>query len=117
MKINEVIRAADSIAKNAFSLSEKAFPIQRLEERLRKEFNDEEIVLSYPEDEEKELFLPSRYTEIYIYCLVAMIFFWQKDYAEYNNNIALYTSMLEDFRRETAQQNAKTPSHFKNLFG
>lgn len=117
MKINEILAAADAIEKNAFLPREKAATVCRFEERLRKEFLNEDAALSYPDCEDVEMMLPDRWTEIYVYYLAAMICFWHKDLAEYNSYITLFSAMMEDYRREKAQAGGEVPANFVNLFG
>lgn len=51
----------------------------------------------YNEDDDVELFVPSPYNGLYFYYLSAKIDAVNGEYGSYNNNTALYNSVLSDF--------------------
>ena len=53
--------------------------------------------LNYPEDKDKQLFLPEEYTKIYILYLSAMIDFMSGDIKEYNKSAMAFRKVYNEF--------------------
>ena len=116
MTMSEVIGEVNTRNPNAFTEETKAKILCDLESRILAEFKKEDIEVKFPEDFTKTLFLPNRYSEVYILYVSAMIYFWNKEYDEYNNHVSLFSDLLNQFREE---HGSKTPTErrtFYNLF-
>lgn len=54
--------------------------------------------LHYPEDKDKQLFLPEEYTNIYILYLSALIDFFSGDLDKYNDSAMKFRDAYDDFK-------------------
>ncbi len=116
MKISEIIAEVNERSPNAFSEETKGKILCNLESQLIHEFKGEEVKVKYPEDLQKELVLPDRYADVYILYLSAMMYFWNKEYEEYNNHVGFYNELLEQYREEHGSKARSERKRFFNLF-
>lgn len=116
MTMSEVLAAVNELNPNAFEEETKGKIVCALESRLLHRFTGEEKAFTYPEDMNTELYLPERYAEVYILYLSAMLYFWNKEYEEYNNHVSLYNAMLDEYEREYASTKVTERKRFFNLY-
>jgi hypothetical protein len=103
MKLKNLLDKIDRLKPNSVDEQDKIDWINEIDERV---YNDiylkaedylGEFIPLVKGDEEKEVLIPSLYSEIYYYYLAAKIDFVNDEIASYNNNMALYNSMYTDF--------------------
>lgn len=116
MTMSEAIATVNERNPNAFPEETKAKILCAFESRLVYEFEGEDRKISYPENINDELILPGRYSEIYVVYLSAMVYFWNKEYEEYNNHAALFSSLMEQYRDEHGAAKKNERKRFFNLF-
>lgn len=100
MTTSEAIERVARMKPNAVRDSDIADWILDLNTRLVLELNAEaETPQSWPEDGDVALFAEGAYAELYVFYAVAMIEYYQREYANYNNSIILFNDRMADFRR------------------
>ena len=102
--LKEIIALVDSLNPNAYSDEVKGTWINEVEAYIQGEIYslapcDITDYVPYSECMDKEMSLDAGYEKIYITYLNAMIDFANKDFASYNNSIALYNSYMEDYAK------------------
>ena len=115
MRVNEILKEANLRCPNSFDPDMQFKLICDFESRLIYEFTGEELDISFPDCGDFELMLPRRYSDIYVLYLAAMYCFWNREYEEYNNHLALFGSLLSQYREER-KSGGKERKRFFNLF-
>jgi len=116
MTLSEIISRVNTLNPNAFDEETKGKVLCSLEARLIYKFLGEEKNITYPENLKTQLILPDRYADVYIYYLSAMLYFWNKEYEEYNNHVTLYNTLLEEYEKEYGSMKKNEKKRFFNLF-
>lgn len=114
MTLSEIIAEVNLRNPNSFGEEMKAKVLCDFESRLIYEFSGEEKELSFPESGDLDLILPKRYSDVYVLYLSAMLCFWNREYEEYNNHLALFGSLLSQYREER-KSGGKGKKRFFNL--
>lgn len=118
MTTNEAIDRVSRLKPNAVQDSDIARWIMELNGRLIAELHmgDAEQTASWPEDADVPLAATGQWAELYIFYAVAMIEFYQREYANYNNSIIMFNDRVADFRRWYRRTNMPTGGGgWKNL--
>lgn len=116
MSMSEIIARVNVLNPNAFEEETKGQALCSLESKLVYKFKGEDKGFKYPEDRNTELCLPERYADVYIFYLSAMLYFWNKEYEEYNNHVTQYNALLEEYEREYGSVKTNEKKRFFNLF-
>ena len=103
MKLRESILFADSLKPNAFTEEQKLLWLNELEGRIQSLIHgfDSDKVIRYtlPEDEERELIVPSPYDSVYWKWLCAMIDYANGEYDKYTNGQIAANSVYQDYAK------------------
>lgn len=102
--LKEIISLVDTINPNAYSDEVKAFWVNEVESYIQGEiFNiaplDITPYVPYSECMDVPLTLGDSYEKIYTTYLNAMIDFANKDFASYNNDLALYNTYIDEYAK------------------
>jgi hypothetical protein len=102
--LKEIIAIADELNPNAYSNNIKAQWVNEVETAIQTEVFviapvDVVSFLPYEDNEDKELSLDETWDKIYLTYLQAMIDFSNKEYAAFNNDIALYNSYVDTYAK------------------
>ncbi len=103
--LEEIIKLADELNPNSYSENIKAQWVNEVESYIYTEiFNvaPDDVPSFYPYNEvnaEKTLTLDSANDKIYLTYLQAMIDFSNKEYAAFNNDVALYNTYLDTYAK------------------
>ena len=103
MKLRESILFADSLKPNAFTEEQKLLWLNELEGRIQSLIHgfDSDKVIRYtmPEDEERELIVPSPYDSVYWKWLCAMIDYANGEYDKYINTQMSANSVYQEYAK------------------
>ena len=102
--VKEIIDFADELRENTYSCEMKASWLNEAETLILSEIHniapyDITPVIPYEEHKNDELTLDVTRDKIYILYLTAMIDFADKEYAGYNNSIALFNEQLDTYAK------------------
>ena len=102
--LKEIIVIADELNPNAYSNNIKAQWVNEVEAYIQTEiYNvaplDVVSYTDYEESKDKELSLDAVNDKIYLTYLQAMIDFSNKEYAAFNNDIALYNTYIDTYAK------------------
>lgn len=102
--LKEIIAIADELNPNAYSNNIKAQWVNEVETAIQTEVFviapvDVVSFLPYEDKKDKELSLDETWDKIYLTYLQAMIDFSNKEYAAFNNDIALYNSYVDTYAK------------------
>lgn len=103
MTLKEALDYCDTYKPNSITIETKVIWITEVDKIVyndilsRADENEYESPSYSAENQDAELFTPSPYDGIYFYYLSAKIDTINGEYGSYNNNIALYNSLLKDF--------------------
>ncbi len=104
-KLREIIALADELNPNSYSANVKTQWIDEVESYIYTEIYNvmpDDVPSFYPYNEvnaEKTLTLDSTNDKIYLTYLQAMIDFSNKEYAAFNNDVALYNTYLDTYAK------------------
>ena len=101
--INSVIAKVDELKPNAIEAKRKAEALTGLDGRIYEELTKTYApsVLpprSWPGDGDVDLLASGPYEEVYEWYLMAMVCFWQGEYAAYNNAAEMFGQAMDDFK-------------------
>ena len=106
MTLSEALCRADEVCPNGFSRAEKTAWISQLEWTLRRTLYDTHEGpefrfhgLTAASDGRTPLWAPEPYSELYVLYLTAMIDYYNRETAAYNNAMLLFNSLLTEFSR------------------
>jgi hypothetical protein len=102
--LKEIITIADELNPNAYSNNIKAQWVNEVETAIQTEVFviapvDVVSFLPYEDNKDKKLSLDETWDKIYLTYLQAMIDFSNKEYAAFNNDIALYNSYVDTYAK------------------
>lgn len=103
MKLDDAITWIDRVMPNSMDPVDKTKFISDVDEKVHTAIYSRAVDYTgefepYTEaDNDKELIIPRLYESMYLYYVSAQIDFFNKEIASYNNNMALYSSMWDDF--------------------
>ena len=102
--LKEIIAIADELNPNAYSNNIKAQWVNEVETAIQTEVFviapvDVVSFLPYEDKKDKQLSLDETWDKIYLTYLQAMIDFSNKEYAAFNNDIALYNSYVDTYAK------------------
>ena len=101
MKANKVIERVDAIRINPYGDEQKLEWINNLEEMVQSlVIQSKEIKsLSYPEDMDKELLITAPFDNLYGLYLEAMIDYYNREYANYNNSVLMFETRFTEYKK------------------
>lgn len=117
MTIAKALERADELRPNPFSEEQKIRCLSELDGKIAREILGDKSFSGYDHayDSEKELLLEESYCDIYLYYLTAMIDFFSRDYAEYNNSMAMFNQAYSGFAKAYQRGDAgKNPALISN---
>ncbi len=102
--LKEIIKLADELNPNSYSDDIKAQWINEVEAYIQTEIYsvaplDVVTYFPYEDNKDKEVSLDSTNDKIYLTYLQAMIDFSNKEYAAFNNDVALYNTYIETYAK------------------
>lgn len=104
MTLKEALDWIDRLVPNNMESGDKVKFISDVDERAHLDIYSRArdytgVYTRYQEtaDNNKELLIPHPYDSMYLYYISAQIDFFNKEIASYNNNMALYNTMWDDF--------------------
>ena len=118
MTVSKALERADNLRPNPFEYAEKVRWLAELDGKIAKEVLKDKDFKGYDcsKDSEKELILEEAYSDIYLFYLSAMIDFFSRDYAEYNNSMLMFNEAFERFLKAHKRGDTKDGGYFKNIF-
>lgn len=121
MKVWQIIENFDRQLENDIPEEEKIKWLLQLDESFQKELIDThegaEERNNAPSDGERELIVPSSYTDIYLYWLRCKTFLSRGEIELYNNYLSIFLSAKEDFEREYHRTHMPKGTSIKNFTG
>lgn len=115
MTVSKATERADNLRPNPFTQEEKVKWLSEIEGKIFKEFlSDDFSPIDYSKDEERELILEEEYQDVYLFYLVAMIDFFSRDYADYNNSMEMFNTAYDKMVKE--KRSGKKGGYYKNIF-
>lgn len=106
--VNRVLEKVSRLKPNMMNDNDAADWIMDLNERLIMELHmDPELPRpkAWPEDGDVPLAASGPYDDLYIFYVMAMMEYYQREYANYNNSILLFNDRVADFRRHYRREN------------
>lgn len=99
--IAKAIERADELRPNPFAEEQKVRWLSELDGKIAREIIGDKDFAGYNHayDSEKELLAEEAYCDIYLFYLTAMIDFFSRDYAEYNNSILMFNEAFSQFAK------------------
>lgn len=119
MKIKDIIGDINSLKPNHYPDGDKIKWLSELDETIKHSFFDEYKVECdfdgyYDEtDSEKELLAPDAFKLMYIHWLESKIDYWNGEYARFNNSIAMYNTVYQDFEAWWTSHHATDKKRFR----
>lgn len=116
MTLNNAILTADFICPNTVETEFKVKVISTLEGRMIKEILSRYVDVTYDvsfkgyeyeRDSEKELIVESPYDEMYAHYLAAQIHLKLHEQPQYNNEMTIFQSILEDYKVYMSQKHRR----------
>ena len=106
MYLAELINLIDEEKPNQYSPEQKVRWLSEIEgiivDDILNNYEGEEIkfeAYDYSKDQETALLVPDRYTDIYVNHLSAKIDFNNMETEQYNNDVAMFESSLEQYKK------------------
>ncbi len=106
MYLVELINLIDEEKPNQYSPEQKVRWLSEIEgiivDDILNNYEGEEIkfeAYDYSKDQETALLVPDRYTDIYVNYLSAKIDFNNMETEQYNNDVAMFESSLEQYKK------------------
>lgn len=124
MTIAKAIERADELRANPFEEEQKVRWLSELDGKIAREvLGDKNFSgYDYASDSEKELILEEAYCDVYLFYLTAMIDFFSRDYAEYNNSMIMFNEAFSKFSKAYKRGDLKEEKtnikgqYYKNIF-
>ena len=118
--VNQVIAKVDELVPNAIEAGWKAAALLGLDRRIYEELTSQDDPdvrppAAWPEDGDRELLASGAYEGLYELYLTSMVFFWQSEYAAYNNASALYDNALGEYMRQYRRTHMPKAQYFTGL--
>ena len=122
MKAFQAIEIFDRQFENDIAEEDKMRWLFQLDEGLQNELiatheGGSKMENDDPGDGERELLVPSPYTDIYLYWLRCKMFLSQGEIDLYNNFLSAYTTVKEEFEREYHRTHMPKGTSIKNYTG
>lgn len=121
MKVWQIIESFDRQLENDIPEEEKIKWLLQLDESFQKELIDTHEGATErnndPSDGERELIIPSPYTDIYLYWLRCKTFLSRGEIELYNNYLSIFQSAKGDFEREYHRTHMPKGTSIKNFTG
>ena len=116
IRCSEILAKVDNLKPNMYSQSLKRSWLNSAEIKIREfmaMYNNSLFDDSFIEEENPYLTLKEDKSDLYVYYVMAMIDLSNQDITLYNNNVIIFTDMLEDFKKQyrrehTPQKNTST---------
>lgn len=117
MTMNEVVEYVDRVRPNVFTDEDKYRWLTTLEGLIQRSvYQQEGEALETPREADTELSVPHPYDEIYLLYAMAMVDFYNREYDQYNNTLAMFEERLEQFRAWYIRHNKSCEAvNFKNV--
>lgn len=117
--MNSVIEQVDRLTPNVYTAEDKYSWINTLEGLVAREvMNDDAPEYDLPGDADTPLLVGHPYDDLYNLYVTAMIYFYNREYEQYNNVTLLFQQRLEQYKawysRTHAGCNAR---NFRNVMG
>lgn len=103
MKATDLITQCDLLKPNVYSYAQKRKWLDKIESDIRcyaARYSADDADLSFAEQENPELLLEDRHSDIYVYYLISMIDLSNQEYALYNNSSSFFNSCLVQWQKE-----------------
>lgn len=116
---NKVIEYVDKVKANAYGPEEKFRWLSELDGLIRRVVWQEDgaVAYSYPEDADCELLVPYPFDDIYSLYVQAKIDFYNKDYNDYNNAVAVFQERFEEYKKAYIRENMPKSAGSVKLWG
>lgn len=107
MTPNKAIEIIDRLKPNSYSEEDKLRWINELDTMVQRLViqTDEIKQLSYPEDMDKELLIPSPYDDCYTLFLEAKIDYYNREYGNYNNSAMMFETQYSEYKKDYIRHN------------
>ena len=101
MTPNKVIEQVDNIRPNSYDEEVKLGWISDLDGMVKRLVfqDDDTVTYSYPEDMDRELLIKAPYENLYAFYIEAMIDFYNREYGNYNNSVAMFEHRFTEYKK------------------
>lgn len=101
MTANKAIEIVDSIRPNAYSEEQKFSWINTLDGMVQRLVIQADKVneYAYPDDMDRELLIPAPFDNCYELYLCAMIDYYNREYANYNNSVMMFEARFAEYKK------------------
>ena len=116
---NKVMEQVDKLKVNAYEPEEKFRWLSELDGMIRRVVWQEDgaVAYSYPDDGDCDLLVPYPFDNIYPLYVAAMISLHNKEYTEYNNEIQVFNTRFEEYKKAYIRENRPKSSGTVKLWG
>jgi hypothetical protein len=116
---NKVIEHVDKVKINAYDPEDKFHWLSELDGMIRCVVMQEEgaFAYSYPDDGDRDLLVPYPFDNIYPLYLIAMISLHNREYNNYNNEIQVFNTRFEEYKKAYIRENIPKSSGRVKLWG
>lgn len=107
MTPNKAIEIVDGLKPNSYNEETKLRWINEFEGMVKRlVIQDNEFTpYEYPADMDKELLVPPPFDNAYTAYLEAKIDFYNKEYGNYNNSVAMFESSFTEYKKAYIREN------------
>ncbi len=108
IRCSDILAKVDKLKPNVYSQAIKRSWLNSAEIKIREfmaMYNNTLLDDSFLEEENPALVISEEKSDIYVYYVMAMIDLSNQDITMYNNNVIIFTDMLEDFKKQYRREN------------
>lgn len=116
MTPNKVMEQVDAKRPNTYTEEDKMKWINDVDGMVQKLVmkTDEIEKYKFPEDGDRELLIPFPFDGVYEFYVEAMMDFNNREYSNYNNSLAMFSTQFEEYRKAYIREHMpKSAGHFK----
>lgn len=108
MTPNKAIEKVDSLKPNTYSEEVKLDWINTLDGMVKRLVmqDDNFTPYVYPDDMDKELLIPAPFENAYGLYIEAMIDYYNREYGNYNNSVAMFDGLFTEYKKAYIRENA-----------
>jgi hypothetical protein len=108
MTPNKAIEQVDSLKPNPYSDEVKLGWINDLEGMVKRlVIQDKDFTpYVYPDDMDNELLIPAPFDNAYGLYIEAMIDYYNKEYGNYNNSVAMFDGVFKEYKKAYIREHA-----------
>ena len=113
MTIREKIEQIDDLKRNTYTVGQKQLWLMELESRLRALLERRGCEVSASEGIDAPLLAQPPFDEMYIHYLIAKMDYHSEEFDRYNNAMAMFDAVYDDFRRALSRGSCPAGAGFR----